>query len=373
MRTPTAHCTFHSFRTLRVMAAWLLLILGRTAMGAHQTWDPNGAAAGTGGIGARDTSTALFNSGATTWSNGTNAADVADFGGTAGTVTLGTGVTAGGLQFDTSGYLITGNTLTFGAPFTITTNATTATVASILAGSNTLTTAGAGTLVLSGGSNSFTGNISVTAGVLSFTSDGNLGNVNNDPTITNNAVLRYAGNSTTLLNANRVITFGTGGGTIDVSDANGSLNLQSALLGSTLFDKTGAGTIVLGTASTRHGKHANRRRCCAHRQCHGAGDDRDDDHRQCWNARDRQHTDPCRRADFEQRSNASRRLRDEWLHIRRQSDHRQRRHGDARHGLRQQHLEHRQRFCQRRQLDCHPDDQHRECHFGRQSVPQFGQ
>ncbi len=223
------------------------------ARGASLSWDPNGAAAGTGGIGAWDTTNPVFNGGATTWSNATNAADTAVFAGTAGTVTVSGAITAGGLQFDTTGYLITGSTLTFGTTFTITTSAGTATVGSILAGSNTLTTAGSGTLVLSNSSNSFTGGINVTAGVLSFTADGNLGNGANDPTITNNAVLRYAGTSTTLLGTGRVITFGSGGGTIDVSDANGSLNMQTALVGNTLFDKTGAGTIVLSTASLRTG------------------------------------------------------------------------------------------------------------------------
>jgi len=83
-----------------------------------------------------------------TWSNATP--DAAVFEGTAGTVTLGTGITAAGLTFDVDGYTLTSDTLTLAGTPTVTTAAgATATIASVVGGTNGLTTAGDGTLVLS--------------------------------------------------------------------------------------------------------------------------------------------------------------------------------------------------------------------------------
>ena len=83
-------------------------------MAASLQWDANGAAGGSGGSGTWNTS-------ALTWFNGTtyqawnNAVfDDAVFGGTAGTVTLGGAITVHNLSFATSGYTVTGSTLTLG-------------------------------------------------------------------------------------------------------------------------------------------------------------------------------------------------------------------------------------------------------------------
>src|SRR4051794_8486496 len=62
-----------------------------------------------------------------TWTN--SGVEVANFGNTAGTVTLGTGITTFGVNFTTTGYIITGNTLTLaGAGGVINTNAINATI-----------------------------------------------------------------------------------------------------------------------------------------------------------------------------------------------------------------------------------------------------
>ena len=81
-------------------------------------WDADGAGSGTGGTGAWDTSTPLWRVGNSisgqlvAWSNLDG--DIAVFPVGAGTVTLGTGITASGLQFQDTGYIVTGNTLTIG-------------------------------------------------------------------------------------------------------------------------------------------------------------------------------------------------------------------------------------------------------------------
>jgi autotransporter-associated beta strand protein len=78
-----------------------------------------GDGSSTGGAGTWDTATRNWDAGAglpyVTWDNSQNL--TAAFGGTAGTVSLGANITAGGLQFNTTGYTIStgANTLTFGA------------------------------------------------------------------------------------------------------------------------------------------------------------------------------------------------------------------------------------------------------------------
>jgi len=76
-----------------------------TTLGGTGTWDTATGRWGTTGAGAFGTA----------WVNAN--LDTAYFGGTAGTVTLGTDITVGGLRFDTRGYTIStgANTLSFGA------------------------------------------------------------------------------------------------------------------------------------------------------------------------------------------------------------------------------------------------------------------
>lgn len=110
---------------------------------------------------------------AATWSN--IAPDSAIFEGTAGTVTLGEPITAAGLTFSTTGYTVTGNTLTLSGTPTIAANVD-ATIASTLAGSAALTKSGAGTLVL-GAVNTYTGGTVVEAGTLQLNVGGSAGTV----------------------------------------------------------------------------------------------------------------------------------------------------------------------------------------------------
>ena len=129
--------------------------------------DGNGASAG--GTGTWNTTLLNWDAGASphvAWNNSNN--DTAVFAGTAGTVTLGTGITAGGLTFNTNGYIITGSTLTLAGTSTPVVNVSTGTttISSDIAGTNGFEKTGGGTLILSGTNNTYSGTTTITAGTL---------------------------------------------------------------------------------------------------------------------------------------------------------------------------------------------------------------
>lgn len=131
-------------------------------------WDsasPINAYPGSGGSGTWSTA-ANWWSGAVGSDSTWTANNIANFAGTAGTVTLGAAESADGLTFITSGYTITGQTQTLtlngSAPAIIVPNFGTETINCILAGSG-LTFGGLGTLFL-GGTNTFTGGITIPLG-----------------------------------------------------------------------------------------------------------------------------------------------------------------------------------------------------------------
>jgi hypothetical protein len=139
-------------------------------------WDANGTTAGHGGTGTWDLTTqSRFKDGAsgTTYLRWVNSSSgnhhTAVFGGTAGTVSVASGgVTASGLQFDTTGYLVENNTITLSAsstPVVSVGSGMTVTVASGIAGTQGFEKTGAGTLILSGGTDQIDG-ILVAGGTL---------------------------------------------------------------------------------------------------------------------------------------------------------------------------------------------------------------
>ena len=117
---------FSAARLSLPLASALVALLAASTANSQTTlyWDgatPTGVPGG--GAGTWDTSTANWDTSLTgddvAWDNTNtvqNPADTAVFGGTAGTVTLGTSITVGGLTFNTTGYTVTtgANTLTFG-------------------------------------------------------------------------------------------------------------------------------------------------------------------------------------------------------------------------------------------------------------------
>ncbi len=145
-------------------------------------WDANGVSSGTGGSGNWNTASSLWRSGSTggslvAWNNSNtsgNPADYAVFGGTAGTVTLTTGITVRRITFSTSNYLIKENTLTLVNDGIVETGSFNATISSTIAGSVGLSKSGTGTLTLSG-ANTYTGTTTLSTGTLALGHNSALG------------------------------------------------------------------------------------------------------------------------------------------------------------------------------------------------------
>jgi autotransporter-associated beta strand protein len=263
------------------------------APAASVSWDPasSGTGATTGSGTWVDTS---VNSGATTWYNGTG--DVAwdntqfytaIFGGTGGTppftVTIDpSGVTAGGLVFQTAGYVVTGGILTLdeasAAPATIVVNAN-GTIASVIAGGTNptgVTISGtAGDVLTFTGANTYTQTTTVNSAELDLNTTGNAAISGNlivaGGTVKLQQSNQIAGGSTVQVssgtlslaaNSNTVaglqVTGGTVSGATGVLTSTGNYDLQagtiSAILGgSVAANKTTSGTLILSGANTFSG------------------------------------------------------------------------------------------------------------------------
>ena len=230
-------------------------------------WDPSPSldgSPGNGGTGSWDTSTFDW------WVSGGSdsqwtATNVANFAGSAGTVTLNAGVTASGLTFTTSGYTVTGgSTLTLQAGSA--TNGTP--VISIPAGnttiscpiassttSNSVVVSGPGTLTLSGDNAAMTNSIFVTGGAtlsvntISDSSPTALGTGTNVSFYNGN--LTFTGSSGQTA---RTITFPTSPTTTTITVSSGNtleLDGQVHTTGA-VFDPAltfnGGGTLILGNS-----------------------------------------------------------------------------------------------------------------------------
>ena len=129
-----------------------------------------------GGSGAWDSSTPNWTEnypgggGNVAWTSSANA----DFSGTGGTVAVSGSQTVGNIIFDGAGYTLDASTsgagtlILGGATPTITTNAASATINSLLTGANGLTIAGNGTLTLTNTTNNYTGGTTVNSGTLTL-------------------------------------------------------------------------------------------------------------------------------------------------------------------------------------------------------------
>ena len=185
----------------------------------NRWWD--GTNTGGTGDGASDGGTATWDTSTLNWDQGNgfarvawvNGNNTAIFAGTAGTVSLGTGITVGGLQFDTASYIIQNNTLTWGTAGSIVANQN-ATISSIMAGSVEITKSGTGTLMLTA-ANTYSGGTIVSNGLLVLDKTGKNDTTpilaaNSNLTITN-ATVSFAGGNT----ANAI--YNTSGGTITLN------------------------------------------------------------------------------------------------------------------------------------------------------------
>lgn len=229
-------------------------------LAADRYWDPNTDGDGLiGGTGIWNLLGAFFDPLGTdasvdnsAWTNGT---DTAIFGGTAGAVSLGTGITAGGLTFNTTGYSIQGGTLTL-APASGSPSSTirverfaNARIDSILSGGAGLTKTGNGTLILTNNANNYTGDTVITGGALVISNQAQLGT--STGTI---AVTGIAGTGNPGYSGGQLVLNGSNGGVtmsrnISLSGRGpGAVNSSGALV--SVGDNILNGNIVLGNPAT---------------------------------------------------------------------------------------------------------------------------
>ncbi len=207
-------------------------------------WDPgHTGGTGSGGSGTWGTSTANWWNGTAdvAWSNAVNASSAANavFAGNPGTVTVGSGVTVTGMSFTTSGYTISGGTLTVtpGLEELVSVpSGGTATIGSAITGSAPLGVTGSGTLTLSGtntygDTNVFSGatlsltNQTLPAGTVTINAGATLQyNVSSGPnlaqagcTLQGDGTLQKTGSGTLVFGANGAVNWDLGvGALIDV-------------------------------------------------------------------------------------------------------------------------------------------------------------
>jgi autotransporter-associated beta strand protein len=112
-------------------------------------------------------------------------------------------------------------------------------------------------VVLLGGSNTFTAPIAINSGTLYVTNDWNMGSVNNGLLFSNSAALRV-GTAMTVWSTNRSLTFGSGGGSINV-DTTGVLYITNSIgvtAANAALVKAGGGTLVLTSTNLVGGNGA---------------------------------------------------------------------------------------------------------------------
>jgi autotransporter-associated beta strand protein len=231
--------------------------------GATIYWDPGAkkASPGSGGTGNWNSSTAdWWYSGSSNvdWSpNGDNGI----FAGTAGTVTLGTSMSAGSLTFQTAGYTIAGSgyTLTMTNPETFNVappGSSPVTIEPLVAGSAGYTVTGGGVLVFSNPSNTIAGTINIESNsTLVITTASALGYRAGTVNLTGGGILQNndqtAGDA--FISGNYGIALGTGGGILNVNTS-GYLSYSGVISSSGSLTKTGSGgTLILGGANTYTG------------------------------------------------------------------------------------------------------------------------
>lgn len=155
----------------------LLAVLFATpsATAANWFWDGGTANIATNGDGVSAGTAGNWNTTLTNWDQGTglahiawNSVHTANFGGTAGAVAVGTGITANGLTFTTVGYSFTTNAIT-------------------LASGSTITSVGNGT-------QTFTGGLAAADNILRFTNSNTTNNFGNATLFT--AAVSISGAST---------------------------------------------------------------------------------------------------------------------------------------------------------------------------------
>jgi autotransporter-associated beta strand protein len=123
------------------------------------------------------------------------------------------------------------------------------TLSGAISGIGTLSKTGVGDWILSHPSNNFGGGeadaIAISAGAITVTADGPLGNPGNGITLTSSGLFRADGSFTT----HRTFTFSGSGGTTGIQVmADNTLTVSAALAGTGTFNKSGTGILEIGPA-----------------------------------------------------------------------------------------------------------------------------
>lgn len=200
-------------------------------------WDPfntHGGTAlaptGSGGTGVWDLTTANWSNGGSVdviWIN--IAPETAIFGGTAGTITVSSGINISTLDFQTGGYTLTSGSLVLGAGGVITTATGSTQIASTIGGAD-FTKSGGGTLTLSG-ANVHTGGTTVNAGTL----------------LINNTSGSGSGSGSVIVNNSGTVLGGSGTMTGPVTVNSGATLAPGATANSTAILSTGTVTLLSAT------------------------------------------------------------------------------------------------------------------------------
>lgn len=255
----------NSRRAAFPVLAWIGFLLSALILDAQTSfyWDANGVSAGTGGAGTWTQSNSQWRSGSDTGTLGVwSDSNYAMFGGTAGTVSLASNISARRITFASNNYTLahsSNNTLTLVNDGFIDTGSFNATITGPIAGTVGLTKLGSGLLTLSG-ANTYSGVTYVNTGTLAFgsntaagssviTMNGGAISASGGPrTLANNVAV--AGNFS--IDGTHDLTFtGTinlGGGTRTITVNNSGITTFAGSVTQPYYSgltKAGAGTLVL--------------------------------------------------------------------------------------------------------------------------------
>lgn len=225
-------------------------------------WDLNGNSPGVGSGGTSGT----WNTTTTNWtensagSTGIKAwasVSKAIFSGIGGTVSVAAAVsTEDGLQFDSDGYQLTdgGGSITLsplGNTITVTNAAHTARIAAPIAGTSGLTKAGAGTLVLSSSSNTYSGNTTISLGALQVGDGGTSGALGGGNVVNNSKLVfnRSDGYSVSNAISGSGNLYQVGSGSTTLTASNSYTGTTSVTAGKLIVNGTltsGGGAVTVG-------------------------------------------------------------------------------------------------------------------------------
>ncbi len=123
--------------------------------------------------------------------------------------------------------------------------ATDLTISGLISTTGSITKEGAGTMVLSNASNSYSGGTNINAGTLSVAADGHLGNTAADLTLNGGTLAVTTGFT---MNTSRDIAIGSSGGTINIA-ASQTLSYAGTVTGGNNLTKSGTGTLTFGAGN----------------------------------------------------------------------------------------------------------------------------